>query len=187
MTQTEVALRLARALIVTGAAKTNVMVTLAGGELTRRDMPRFPVDRFLVERLGFTQKTVRRNSWEGSYTFGGSRSSLVLLDQDRFEGHIQTRLSGRRRLIALVTKGHVAGTRSSGEQKWVRGAIGRAATWDAEPFDLLAVCVPRSARFSKIVRAFRKREGIARLRLHLLTVDRHSGDVGGLVDLVEAR
>lgn len=183
MTQTETALRLARALIVSGVAQARVVVTLAGNELTRRDMPLFPVDAFLIERLGFRAKRVRRNSWEGAYSMEGQRHSLVLLDRDRFEGHLTTKLGGRRRLVAFVTRGHIAGTRSSGEHKWVRGVIGRAATWDAKPFDVLAVGVPRSAHFSKIVRTFREREGVRRLRLQLLTVDRHSGDVGGLDDL----
>jgi hypothetical protein len=183
MTQTEVALRLGRALIVSGTAQSKVVVTLAGNELTHREKPQFPVDRFLTEWLGFTRVRMRRESWEGAYRMNDQKRSLVLLDRDRFEGHIATRLSRQRRLIAFVSRGVTASTRSSGEHKWVRGVIARAATWDAGPRDILAVCVPRSVQFSKVVRAFREREGIKRLRLRLLTIDRQTGDVGGLDDV----
>jgi hypothetical protein len=186
MTQTETALRLARALIVSGVAQATIRVTLAGNELTRREKPRFPVERFLVENLGFFQQRLRKNSWEGFYFLEHQEHRLALMDHDRMEGHLETKLRGGRRLIAFVSRGHTASTRSSGEIKWVRSVIGRAATWDAKPFDVLAVAVPRSAHFSKIVKAFRQVEGIRRLRLHLLTVDRHSSDVGGLIDLRSA-
>jgi hypothetical protein len=183
MTQTEVALRLGRSLITSGAAQAKVVITLAGDELTNREMPRFPVDRFLTERLGFTRQGLRTRSWEGVYIMKDRSHSLVLLDRDRFEGHLTTRLSGRRRLVAFVTRGHTTTTRSAGEHKWLRGAIGRAATWDARARDVLAVCAPRSAQFSKIARTFREREGVKRLRLHVLIIDRQTGDVTGLEDL----
>jgi hypothetical protein len=183
MTQTEVALRLARHLIVSGIACSKVMVTLAGAELTHRENPQFPVDRFLTERLGFTRRGLRKDSWEGSYIMKDRPHALVLLDRDRLDGHLTTRLASGVRLIALASRGQIATVRGSAEHKCVKAAIGRAATWDSRAFDVLAICVPRSKLFSKAVRVFREREGVKRLRLHLLTVDRHSVDVDGVEEL----
>src|SRR4051794_37323591 len=49
MTQTELALRLARHLITSRLASGDVQVSLTAYELTRRGKPHFPVERFLVE------------------------------------------------------------------------------------------------------------------------------------------
>jgi hypothetical protein len=183
MTQTEVALRLARHLIVSGVACSKVMVTLAGSELTRRENPQFPVDRFLTEHLGFSAGKLRKDSWEGSYMMKDRPHALVLLDRDRLEGHLTTRLANGERLIALASRGHISTVRGSAEHKCVQSAIGRAATRDCRAPDVLAICVPRSKLFSKAVRVFREREGVKRLRLHLITVERHGADVDGMEEL----
>jgi len=185
MTQTEVALRLACHLITSGVACSKVVVTLAGAELTHRDKPRFPVDRALIEYFGFTRRRLRKDSWEGSYIMKGRPQSLVLLDRDRLEGHLTTRLASGQRLIAFASRGHVSSVRGSAEHKCVKSAIGRAATWDCRAPDVLAICVPRSRLYSKAVRVFREREGVKRLRMHLLTVDRHGAGVDGLEALAQ--
>jgi hypothetical protein len=179
-TQTEVALRVACFLIVSGLAAAKVVVTLAGSELTHREQPRFPVDRFLVERLGFRRRRVRKNSWVGSYTKEGFAHALVLLDLDRSDGHVETRLADGRRLIVLPSRGLVASSRSSAEIKWVQNAIGRAAIYDCRARDQLAIAVPRSAQFSKHLHSCRRRPKIQQMGLLLLAVDRLTGDVSGL-------
>jgi hypothetical protein len=183
MTQTEVALRFACHLIISGVACSKVMVTLAGSELTHRENPQFPVDRFLTEHLGFTRRRLRKDSWEGSYIMKDRPHALVLLDRDRLEGHLTTRLANGERFIALASRGHTATVRGSAEHKCVTSAIGRAATWDCRAPDVLAICVPRSKLFSKAVRVFRERPGVKRLRLHLFTVDRYGVDVDGMEGL----
>src|SRR5882672_5326367 len=75
MTQTEVSLRLAIHLLKSKLAATDVTVALTAHELTRRNAPQFPVERFLIDR-GFTrlspQHPITENSWHGTYILKGT-------------------------------------------------------------------------------------------------------------------
>jgi hypothetical protein len=185
VSQTEVSLNLGRFLLQSPLTRGNVTVTLAGYELTRRERPQFPVARYLTEKLGFAPKANRRHVWRGHYSMRGAPQKLVVTF-DRLEGHVSARLTNGDRLLVFVRGGRMHSERGSAEHRMVYSAIGRAATWAGARYaDRLAICVPRSARFRKTLEDFRKAEGVRRLGIHMLTVDRTTGAVGGLEELEE--
>ena len=180
MTQTEVSLRLAQYLIAEQLVSTKVTLTLAGYELTRREKPRFPIDRYLVEHLGFKAKRAIKEECRGTYIMK-ERAHALVINWDKLDGHLITRLTSGQRLVVFVSAGRVASSRSSAEHKQLRAVIGRALTWEhADAHDLLAVCVPRSLRYLRLASIFRETEGVTRARLGILTVDRQTGQVHGL-------
>ena len=183
MTQTEVGLRLSAHLLRTGIAANHVILHLAGYELTRRENPRFPARRYLIERLGFTTDIADALEWRGSYYMNGRPHALVL-NWDKHAGHVATFLASGQRLVVFVTAGLLRESRSPAEHTKFWQVVGRAITSPlTDATDLVAVCVPRSERYRKLASQFRQAEGIIRSRLGVLTVDR-TGYVDGLQSLV---
>jgi hypothetical protein len=183
VSQTEVSLHLGRFLLRLPAVDSNVVVTLAGYELTRSERPQFPVADYLTGNLGFDPRVNRVNVWRGHYSLPGVARKLVVT-YDRLDGHVSARLKSGDRLIVFVTGGLMHSERGSAEHRMLHAAIGRAATWTrARPTDRLAICVPRSARFRKAIAGLRKADGVRRLGILMLTVDRTTSDVSGLGDL----
>lgn len=183
MSHTEVSLRLGRFLLQSPIIGGNVVATLGGYELTRRESPQFPVARFLTEWLGFTPRVNRRYKWRGHYALPGVERRLVVTF-DRLDGHISARLVTGNRLIVFLNGGLVNSASGSAERRMLHAALGRAMVWPGwRQTDHLAICVPRSGPFRRAIREFRLAHGVQRLGLHLLTVDRITGTVGGLVDL----
>jgi hypothetical protein len=182
MSQTEVSLRLGTSLLKSPVIDSNVVLTLAGHEMTRTERPQFPVTRYLTERLGFAPKVNRPYKWRGHYSLPGAERRLVVTF-DRLDGHVSVRLASGNRFIVFVSAGSLE-PKAGAERRMLRAAIGRAVAWPgARRTDVLAVCVPRSAAFRKAIAEFRRTEGVRTLGLHLLTVDRSTGSVGGLLDV----
>jgi hypothetical protein len=180
MSQTEVSLRLARYLISSKLVSDAVTLTLAGYELTRNHKSRFPIHRYLTEDLGFDASEPIENDCRGTYIMKGAEHPLCIA-WDRLDGHLITRLRTGQRFVVFVSAGLIATSRSSAEHKQLRGAIGRAMTWDgADAHDLLAVCVPRSLQYRRLTSSFREAEGVKRGRLIILMVDRHADTVFGM-------
>src|SRR3954464_8338798 len=86
VSQTEVSLHLGRTLLKSPIIDSNVVLTLAGYELTRSERPQFPVTRYLTEDLGFAPKVNRPKKWVGHYALPGVDRRLVL-HYDRHDGH----------------------------------------------------------------------------------------------------
>jgi hypothetical protein len=183
MSQTEVSLRLGRFLLRSPMVASNVVVTLAGYELTRQEQPQFPVMRYLTERLGFAPKVNRPYKWRGHYALPGIERRLVLHLDPSF-GHVCVRLATGNRLIVFVSGGTMGSKRGSSEHRTIHSTIGRAVVWGgARATDEIGICVPRSGRFRRAISEYRKADRVQRLGIHLLTVDRVTGDVSGLGDL----
>lgn len=179
MSQTEVSLRLGRFLLESPIVYGTVMVTLAGYELTRTEHPQFPVRRYLVERLGFAPKVNRPTKWRGHYNRPGIDRTLFVTFNVH-AGHLSAPLATGGRLIVFVSAGPTDSKRGSIEHRLLHSAIGRAVAWrGAKPTDEIAVCVPRSAPFRRVIDDFQKADRLQRLGLHLLTVDRITGTVSG--------
>ena len=186
MSQTEVGLRLGRFLLESPIIDSNVVVPLSGYELTRTERPQFPVTRYLTERLGFAPKVNRPYKWRGHYSLPGVERRLVVTF-DVHGGHVSARLTTGNRLIIFVSAGPTASRRGSSEHRMLHAAIGRAVVWEgARPTDHIAVCVPRSGGFRKAIAEFRRADLVQRLGLLLLTVDRHTGVVGGSFEELES-
>ena len=197
MTQTEVSLRLARFLIVAKLATGDVTVSLGTHELTRRGSPKFPVERFLLDR-GFVRPDQHGDAWDGEYMVAGARDDVptprLILATDRDGPEVVTTLRPSvaavaaadpshpppsTRLIVICSAGLLVETRSPAEHKWLRGSIGRAVTYEnARQTDVLAVAAPRSDRFRDLAKQWRGTDGMLRTGCLILLVDR-AGTVDG--------
>jgi len=177
MSATETSLRLARWLLARQLVVSDIDVALTGYELTRRDIPCFPVQRFLAERSVARLDEGAEEDWRGRYLLHGAAHALRL-HSDRDEGDVVATLANGRRLVAQVSRGVVGETRSSAEHKMLRGVIGRAVTFEHyEPSDWGAAVVPRNARFRQLASRWRRTQLMERSGLLILTVDR-----AGMVD-----
>jgi hypothetical protein len=185
MSATETSLRLARWLLAQMLVVSDIDVALTGHELTRRNTPCFPVERFLAERSVTRLDGGAGDDWRGRYLLHGAAHALRL-HSDRDEGDVVATLVNGRRLVAQVSRGVVGETRSSAEHKMLRGVIGRAVTFEHyEPSDWGAAVVPRNARFRQLASRWRRTQAMERSGLLILTVDR-VGTVDGFPPEVTA-
>jgi len=172
MSATETSLRLARWLLARKLVVSDIHVALTGHELTRRNTPRFPVERFLAERSVSRLDRGAEEDWQGRYLLHGA-SHALRLHADRDEGDVVATLVNGRRLVAQVSRGVVGETRSPAEHKMLRAVIGRAVTFEPyEPSDWGAAVVPRNARFRQLAARWRRTQPMERSGLLILTVDR---------------
>jgi hypothetical protein len=172
MSATETSLRLARWLLAGKLVVSDIHVALTGHELTRRNTPRFPVERFLAERAVSRLDRGAQDDWQGRYLLQGA-SHALRLHSDRDEGDVVATLVNGRRLVAQVSRGVVGETRSPAEHRMLRGVIGRAVTFEHyEPSDWGAAVVPRNARFRQLAARWRHTPPMERTGLLILTVDR---------------
>ena len=132
MSQTEVALRLARHLAESPLFRSNVYVRIGGAEVNRRgdDVDVFPVKSHLA-RWGFSKDPNRpgfKPEWIGFYTSGRTGRKL-LVNFDKHDGHIMAFFTTGQRLIVHCTGGNVGNTRSPAEHHDLHRAMGRAICW----------------------------------------------------------
>jgi hypothetical protein len=187
MTRTEAALRLARHLLTSHLAAGDVRLCLSGREALVRYRPRFPVVRFLKERgcelaeAHHDRSTPADEEWRGRYVMKCVPHALVL--HSELDGpDLVTPLAHGGRLIAHVNRGRLTTSRSPGEHKLLRAALGRALTYPYEPADIGAAAVPRSQRYRTLAGEWRRAPAVTRAGLLILTVDR-AGNVDGLESL----
>jgi hypothetical protein len=182
MSQTEVALRLARHLAESPLLKSTVYVQIGGAEVNRRgdDVDVFPVSSY-VARWGFSKDPGRagvKPEWIGFYTSGRTGRKL-LVNFDKHDGHIMAFFTTGQRLIVHCTGGNVGNTRSPAEHHDLHRAVGRAICWSGtKPEDVIAVCTPRSERFRKMTAVRSASVGVKRAGLLFLHVDRGGGILG---------
>ena len=181
MSQTEVALRVARHLSESPLLDGTVYVHVGGAEVNRRDDDSdFPVRSYL-SRWGFSKDRGRagvKPEWIGFYTGRRSKRQL-LINFDKRDGHIRASFATGQRLIVHCTGGNLGNTRSPAEHHDLHRAVGRAICWaGARPDDVIAVCTPRSERFRQMTAARRKSVGVKRAGLLFLHVDRGGGMIG---------
>jgi hypothetical protein len=178
VTTTELCMFLGGHLLPQPMITSNVNAFLSGHEL--KPGPRqFDVDDFAVRKLGFSPKPQRKDDWRGNYMIKGVRHKLVL-KHGKLDPCITVRLASRQRLVIFLAGGRMQ-SKGHGEPGALRDLIGRAVLWrHLTPTDVLAVCVPRSEHFRQLVARGAQTEGAARLRLHLLTVERYTGSINGL-------
>jgi hypothetical protein len=179
MTQTETALRTADNLAKCPLIIHDVLVTIAGFEAKRRKGPEFPVMRTMT-KWGYVREPGNHEpgAWNGLYAKAG-QPKRILLNFDRSNGHMLTRLATGQRLVVFMTAGSLAPTKSSTESKQLSSAIGRVSRWaNGTPEDQFAVSVPRTERFRSLVAEAKEADGVKRLRLIFLLVDRGGGFSG---------
>ena len=157
----------------------DVLVTMAGYELVRREAKHFDV-MTMMTKWGYVREpgNYEKDEWIGFYA-KRDQPRKILLNFDKLDGHIIARLVTGQRLVVLVTAGSLAPTRSSTESKQLSSVIGRISRWKkGAPNDLFAIGLPRTERFRKLVAEAREAEGVRRLGLLFLLVDRGGGFSG---------
>ncbi|MDB4875331.1 MAG: hypothetical protein JWM41_1777 [Gemmatimonadetes bacterium] len=195
MTRTEAALRLARHLLTAHLAASDVRVSLTGFELTHRERPKFPVQRFLAERACLPEAPETPDAPNGSVADAANHClptdwrtryimkhvpHALVLDSQPGIGDVEAMLADGRRLVAHVSRGRLSATRSPGEHKLLRAALGRALTFERyAPLDVGAAVIPRSPRFRELAARWRHSPIVVRAGLLILTVDR-VGNVEGI-------
>jgi hypothetical protein len=173
MTQTEAALRLGIFLLRADISVADVHVALRGREVTRAGAGAFPVEAFLADHG--TTRPEHDTDWRGTYTLERCKYALVV-HSDADAPHVMTELARECRLLVEVAGGSVVRTRSPAEHRALWNAIGRLLTRDdVQEMDTLAVAVPRSPRFRKLVRRARNAPAVKRVGMHIYTVDRGGG------------
>src|SRR6266550_4380074 len=183
MTQTEVALRLARHLAESPLIRSTVYVQIGGAEVNRRgdDVDVFPVSSY-VARWGFSHDPGRvvpnLPDWIGFYTSRRTQRKL-LVNFNKHDGHIMAFFTTGQRLIVHCTAGNVGNTRSPAEHHDLHRAMGRAIGWaGAKLEDVTAVCMPRSERFRKMTAERSASANVKKAGLLFFHVDRGGGMIG---------
>jgi hypothetical protein len=179
MCQTENILRTANSLAQCTLIVHDVLVTMAGYELVRREAKHFDV-MTMMTKWGYVREpgNYEKDEWIGFYA-KRHQPKKILLNFDKLDGHILARLVTGQRLVVLVTAGSLASTRSSTESKQLSSVIGRISRWKkGSPNDVFAIGLPRTERFRKLVADAREAEGVRRLGLLFLLVDRGGGFSG---------
>jgi hypothetical protein len=186
MSQSETSLRCVKCLgesrLIRGP---NLYLRLGAAELRRRDgSPIFPVKNYL-SRWGFAKEPNNEkyaNHWGGFYTHTKTGRKL-LLNFDKFDGHIMAFFVTGQRLIVHCIGGNIGNTRSPAEQHDFHRAVGRAVCWmGGKPDDITAICTPRSQRFRALADERREAAGVKSRNLLFLQVDR-AGGLSGLTAL----
>jgi hypothetical protein len=166
----------------------DVYLQLGGAELSRRGEGRaFKVGSYL-SRWGYTRDPSRpeaKPDWIGFYSHK-RHGRRLLLNFDKFDGHVMAFFTTGRRLIVHCSAGNVKPTQSPSEVHDLNRTIGRAVGWHGnKPDDVIAVCIPRSERFRKLTAEKAAAVGIRRAGVRFLHVDRGGGILGLSEDLLD--
>jgi hypothetical protein len=181
MSCTETVLRVAQQLIAHDLVSGEISIALGGAEIARADRASFPVEEFL-ESFGFTKADAESANWRGSYIEGKSQRSISLHDRSDVPQLVAPLARGGR-LLLEASAGPLNPTKSPVEHKLLFGLIGRALCYeDVDAGDVLAIAVPRSARFRQLIARFRKSPRLEKTALVYYMVAR-GGDIDGLQKL----
>ena len=174
LTRTEVGLRLALHLLRERIARGDVAVALTGAEMSgRAKRPLFPVDDFLAAQKCERVTRGEADDPDAAYFMVEGAEHRIALSLKPTEAPLWCALPGRARLLVDVMSGSMSPTRSSAEHTQLRTALGRLITLpDVRKNDVLAVAMPRSARFRQLVGLWRLAPKVVEARVRLLLVDR---------------
>jgi hypothetical protein len=147
----------------------------------------FPLRRNTIERCPTLSVSANRGAlqaatWRGSYIEGKSHRSISLHDRTDVPQLVAPLARGGR-LLLEASAGPLNPTKSPVEHKLLFGLIGRALCYeDVDAGDVLAIAVPRSARFRQLIARFRKSPRLEKTALVSYLVAR-GGDIDGMQKL----
>lgn len=176
MPEAEVALRLAFHLLEHPASSDEASVALDGAQIRVQRRQVFPIRPFLFD-LGWKQVAQSgKNQWQGEYERKGSR---LVLHSSPGVGDVVAHV-GQARIRAECKKGPLIYKPGGKEYPALHEALGQALTVDSvEPGDVLAVAVPLTDRFSRLIARWRTAPLVVRSEIRLVMVGR-DGSVHGL-------
>jgi hypothetical protein len=181
MSEAEVSLRVAFYLLDTGLAASDIDVAIDGAQVQTGETIHFSITEFIAHNA--CRPDAVSSSWQGAYCRAGARFR-IRIHSNPGKGDVVALLSSGHTLRVESKKGPLGRSASSPEYSLLREAIGQLMTIEAVgATDILAVAVPKSAKFTELAARWRRAPLIARLGIRLLTVDRENR-VEGLAEPV---
>jgi hypothetical protein len=172
MSETEVSLRVALHLLDRDLVPSDVDVAIDGAQVKIDDTITFDIGDFVAQNACTPAGDLR--SWQGLYCRAGA-SFRVRIHSNPGRGDVVAQLRTGHTLGVESKKGPLARSSSSVEYRLLREAIGQLMTVEeAGDRDILAVAVPRSAKFTELTTRWRSAPLVQRLGIRLLTVDREN-------------
>jgi len=166
MSEPEVSLRLAMALLSEGHTEDTVEVFIDGAHVQTAGTVHFALREFM-DAQGWRGRDPA--VWKTTYTYPLMSGSIHIHSRQGL-GDVSTALNNGSRFIAHCKKGPKNEGRSM-EQPLLRGAIGQLMTMDIETTGtVLAVAVPSSPKFEELATLWRQAPLIRRAGIQLLTV-----------------
>jgi len=176
MSETEVSLRLAIHLVMSGRVKSDVVVALDGAQVKIGQTQHFDVPEFL-RSLGWLPEQASPR-WQGKYCSPSATQSIIIHSQSG-QGDVTATLASGEPLVVEAKKGTIANCKSSSEYPLLREALGQLLTLETVPENaVLAVAVPHGERFIKLAARWREAPLVKRSGIRLLTVAQ-TGEVAG--------
>lgn len=176
MTETEVTLRLAMAIIEGGHTDSDIEVAIDGAQIKTGIQEHFPIIEFLHS---FGWRNSEENArWQCTYRHTAYKPTIVVHSSSG-KGDLIAELKNGRILRVESKKGPLIRKRSSPEYPLIREAIGQLMTVKtAHPNDLLAVAVPHSEKFIELAREWRDRPLMKNAGIHIITISRNNSVTG---------
>jgi hypothetical protein len=154
MSETEVSLRLAIHLVVSGRVKSDVVVALDGAQVQIGQTQHFDVPEFL-RFLGWEPEQASPR-WQGKYCNPSTSQSIIIYSQSG-QGDVTATLTSGEPLVVEAKKGTIAKCKSSSEYPLLREALGQLLTLEAVPENaVLAVGVPHGERSIRLAARWRE-------------------------------
>jgi hypothetical protein len=176
MSEAEVSLRVAFYLLDRDLAASDVDVAIDGAQNRTGETIHFSIAEFIAQNA--CTPVALSPSWQGTYCRAGA-NVRVRIHSNPGRGDVVALLRSGHTLRVESKKGPLTRSQSSAEYPLLREAIGQLMTVEvAGENDILAVAVPKSAKFTELVARWRRAPLIRRLGIRLLTVDRENGVVG---------
>lgn len=177
MPEAEVSIRLALYLMQHGIAVPPVKVAIDGAQIQTGQTVHFPIMSFL-ESAGCVPRSPDQ-AWRGEFRHLLSGSDFSIHANPGC-GDVVANLRDGRTLRVESKKGPLERSTSSQEYPLLREALGQLLTMESVgESDVLAVAVPRSAKFLELARRWREAPLVRRAGILILTVGQDS-EVEGL-------
>jgi hypothetical protein len=181
MSEAEVSLRVAFYLLDRDLAASDVQVAIDGAQVKTGNAVHFNLAEFIAQNA--CTPLAPFSSWQGTYCRAGA-AFHIMIHSNPGRGDVVALLRSGHTLRVESKKGSLSPSPSSSEYPLVREAIGQLMTIEkVDVDDILAVAVPKSAKFTELTTRWRSAPLIRRLGIRLLTVDGENG-VEGLAETI---
>lgn len=170
MPEAEVSLRLAFWLIETKRVTSDVRVAIDGAQVAIGEVIHFPIIDFM--KLSGWKSSKQTGRWQGNYCCGTSEIGIEIHSQPGV-GDVVAELKNGNILRVESKKGPLTLVSGSPEYPLLRSALGHLLTLDeVNQNDVIAVAVPKSARFPQLAERWRNAPLIKRCGIQILLVGR---------------
>ncbi len=172
MPEAEVSLRLAFWLIETNRVKSDVRIAIDGAQVATGEVIHFPLIDFMKSRGWACSKP--KDRWQGNYCCRSNERGIEIHSQPGV-GDVVAELKNGNILRVECKKGPLTLVNGSPEYPLLRSALGHLLTLDeVDERDVIAVAVPKNARFPQLAERWRNAPLIKRCGIRILLVGRNN-------------